>query len=229
MKIHRLIALFALTILSLSGTGCSAFSSDIIDPAIEIPEKRYVVVVPFRDMNYDNGFDSPLGAELATRVTRLLKEKAEFRVRPIEVVVDLFNVDNPKNLTAKEVAARTKADYVVMGDVIRWRLADENTFGLKRGSCSIDISVYETADAAMERLDGSSDAEDLPKNGRGRLAIAKKRVSAAFPQEYGMKEYGSYDMTDEQIENGLTNTAALQISWIFVGHTKDEERLMNGK
>ncbi|MEZ0229087.1 MAG: hypothetical protein ACAI25_10720 [Planctomycetota bacterium] len=227
MKIHRLVALGALAFLSLAGSGCS---SDILDPVIEIPEKRYVVVVPFRDMNYDNGFDSPLGSDLATRVTRLIKEKGEFRVRPIQLVIELYQEDNPRNLTAKEVAEKTKADYVIMGDVIRWRLADENMYGgLKRGSCSIDISIYETADAAMERLDGTDDKEDLPKNGRGRLAIAKKRVSAAFPQEYGMKEYGSYDMTDEQIETGLLNSAALQIAWILVPHTKDEDRLMQGK
>jgi hypothetical protein len=225
MKIRRLIALFALALLSLSGTGCFT-GNDIIDPVIEIPEKRFVVVVPFRDMNYDNGFDSPLGSELASRLTRLLKEKGEFRVRPAQVVIELYQDGNPRQLTAKEVAEKTKADYVIMGDVIRWRLADENTFGLKRGSTSIDLSVYETADAALERLDGTDDVEDLPKNGRGRLAIAKKRVSASFPQEYGMKDVGSYDLTDEQIENGLMNAAAIQMSWLFVPHTKDEDRLL---
>jgi hypothetical protein len=188
-----------------------------------------VVVVPFRDMNYDNGFDSPLGADLAERLTRVLKEKADFRVKPVEVVVELYQEGNPRNLTAREVAEKTKADYVVMGDVIRWRLADENTFGLKRGSCSIDISVYETAAAAEERLSDSKDKDDLPKNGRGRLALAKRRVSAAFPQEYGMKEYGSTDMSDQQIETGLLNTSAVQIAWLLIPHTKDEEKLAAGK
>jgi hypothetical protein len=227
MKIHRLVALFALTLLSFTGTGCGAFGGDIIDPAIEIPDSRYVVVVPFRDMNYDNGFDSPLGADLATRVTRFLKEKGDFKVRPIETVLELYQ-ENPRNLTAKEVAEKTGADYVVMGDVLKWRHADENTFGLKRGSSTIDISVYETASAAMERLSGG-DKEDLPKNGRGRLALAKRRVASAFPQEYGMKEYGSTDMSDDQIESGLLNTSALQIAWLLVPHTKDEDRLMGGK
>lgn len=228
MKIHRLVALCALSVLSLVGSGCGT-GSDIIDPVIEIPEKRSLVVVPFRDMNYDNGFDSPLGADLAARVTRFLKEKAEFRVKPVEVVVELYQTDNPRTLTAKEVAEKTGADYVLMGDVIRWRLADENTYGIKRGSASIDISLYETGAAALERLADSKDKEDLPKNGRGRLALAKKRVSTAFPQEYGMKDIGSTEMSDEQIENGLLNTSALQISWLFLGHTKDEDRLANGK
>lgn len=226
MKIHRLASILAIVLPCLA-SGCG--SGDIIDPAVEIPSQRKLVVMPFRDPEFDNGFDSPRGAELASRVTKLLKEKAEFHVKPVDVVLELYEGDNPRNLTAKEVAEKTGADYVLMGDVVRWRLADENTYGLKRGSCSIDVTLYETHDAAMERLKNDSDKEDLPKNGRGRLALAKRRVSAAFPQEYGMKDVGSYDMTDEQIETGLTNSAALQVAWLFIAHTKDEDKLAAGK
>jgi hypothetical protein len=201
MKIYSLLLILAPLVLA---TGCG--SGDIIDPKVEIPKERRLVVVPFRTAEYDNGFDSE-------RVLELYEE----------------GNGNPKNLTAREVAEKTKADYVLMGDVVSWRHADENTFGLKRGSSSVDITLYETALAAKERLKDTEDADDLPKNGRGRLALRKVRVSASFPNEYGMKEIGNYDLSDEQIENGLLNSSALQIAWLLVPHTKDEEKLMAGK
>jgi hypothetical protein len=222
---HCLAALGAI-VLSALVSGCT--SGDIIDPSVEIPEKRSLVVVPFRDPEYDNGFDSPRGSDLATRVTKLLKEKAEFRVKSVDVVIQLYEEGNARNLTAKEVAQKTGADYVLMGDVVRWRLADENTFGLKRGTSSIDVSLYETYDAANERIKDDKDREDLPKPGRGRLALAKRRVSASFPNEYGMKDIGTYDMSDDQIETGLLNSSAIQVAWLLIPHTKDEEKLMGG-
>src|SRR4051812_22752097 len=104
-------ALFALA-LPLLTFGCAG--RDIIDPAVEIPDKRSLVVVPFRDEMFENGFDSPRGCELAARVTKILREKAEFRVKNVDVVIQLYDEGNPKRLTAKEVAEKTHADYVLM-------------------------------------------------------------------------------------------------------------------
>jgi hypothetical protein len=227
MKRSRLAAIAAV-VLPLLSTGCK--SADVIDPIIEIPDKRVLVVVPFRDEQFDNGFNSPRGCELAERVTKLLKGKAEFKVRSQDVVVALYDENNPTRLSAKEVARLCKADYVLMGDVLKWRLKDDDMASpVYRGSCVIELSLYETADAAQERLKDDKDRDDVPANGRGRLAFAKRRVTASFPHEYGLSDVGTYAMSEEQIDGGLTNSAAQQVSWLFLAHTKDEEKLVQGK
>jgi hypothetical protein len=227
MKRSRLAAIAAV-LLPLFSSGCK--SGDIIDPVIEIPDKRVLVVVPFRDEQFDNGFNSPRGCELAERVTKLLKSKAEFKVRSQDVVISLYDDNNPTKLSARDVARLTKADYVLMGDVLKWRLKDDDMASpVYRGSCVMELSLYETADAAAERLKDDKDKDDVPANGHGRLAFAKRRVTASFPHEYGLSDVGTYAMSEEQIDGGLTNSAAQQVSWLFLAHTKDEEKLIQGK
>jgi hypothetical protein len=227
MKLHRLAA-FAALLLPTFASGCK--SGDIIDPVIEIPEKRVLVVVPFRDEQFDNGFNSPRGCDLAERVTKLLKGKAEFKVRSQDRVVALYDDNNPTALSARQVADKTNADYVLMGDVLKWRLKDEDMASpVFRGSCVIELSLYETASAAQERLKDDKDRDDVPVNGRGRLAFAKRRVTATFPHEYGLGDVGSYSMSEEQIDAGLLNSAATQVAWLFLAHTKDEEKLANSR
>lgn len=225
--VRALGALAVLTVLS----GCSSLlGGDMIEPAIEIPDGRAVVVVPFRDQDFANGFESPRGCDLAEKVTRILKDKSngDFRVRSQTAVVDLYNKGDPRQLTAREVAEKTQSDYVIMGEVVTWQLQDDNTYGLYRGTAEIDITIYETADAAKER-NPDEDPDDLPRQGRGRLALAKKRVSAVFPQEYGLSGVGSYEHTPKQIESGLANAISLQVAWLLVEHSKEEQKLAAGK
>lgn len=227
MKI-RLVAAFAALLLQGLASGCA--NKDIIDPVIDIPEKRSLVVVPFQDEQYENGFDSPRGCDLAARVTSMLKEKAEFRVKKQDVVISLYDENNPRHMTAKEVAEKTGADYVLMGHILKWRTKDDNMYSpVYLGNAIIEVSLYETAAAANERVKDERDREDLPANGRGRLAIAKQRVTASFPHEYGFGKIGSYEMGEAEVEAGLMNTAAMQVSWLFIPHTKDEEKLVNSK
>ncbi len=226
MKRSHLAAIAA--VLPLFSSGCK--SGDIIDPAIEIPDKRVLVVVPFSDTEYGNGFNSPRGCDLAERVTKLLKSKAEFKVRPQDSVIALYDENNPTKLSARDVARLCKADYVLMGAVVDWRLKDANMASpVFRGSCVIELSLYETAKAAEERLKDDKDKDDVPTNGHGRLAFAKRRVTASFPHEYGLNDVGSYSMSEEQIEGGLMNAAAQQVSWLLLAHTKDEEKLVGGR
>ena len=225
---RSLLAAIAALVIPLSSSGCK--SGDIIDPIIEIPDKRVLVVVPFRDEQFDTGFNSPRGCELAERVTKLLKGKSDFKVRSQDVVIGLYDDNNPTKLSARDVARLCKADYVLMGDVLKWRLKDDDMASpVYRGSCVIELSLYETADAAHERLKDDPDKDDVPNNGRGRLAFAKRRVTASFPHEYGLSDVGTYAMSEEQIDGGLMNSAAQQVSWLFLGHTKDEEKLVQGK
>jgi hypothetical protein len=118
-----------------------------------------------------------------------------------------------------------------MVDVIRFGTRDDDMTpnGLLRGSATFEVSVYETSDAAADRAKSDKERDELPPPGRGRLAVAKKHVEASFPREYGMAGYGTTEMSADQIEEGLKNESATRISWILVGHSKDEEKRAEGK
>lgn len=227
IRSHAFVAVVSL-LSCLVTPGCG--DHDIIDPVLEIPEKRSLVVVPFRDEQFANGFESPRGCDLAESVMAMLRDKGEFRVLNKEKVLALYNENDPKTLTARDVAEKTGADYVLMGDVIHWGLRDDNTFGgLLRGSATIEVSIYETAAAAAERAKTDKEKDDLPAPGRGRIAIAKKRVNALFPREYGMADVGTYQMTEVQVEDGLKTAASQAVAWLLISHSKEEEKLAGGK
>jgi hypothetical protein len=225
MKTQTLLALLSLLVVT---QGCAR---DNLTPIIEIPRHRALIVMPFHTDQAPNGFDSDRGTELAERLIKLLKEKAEFRVKGVQVVLDIYNDPtlDTDTLTAKQIAEITSADYVLMGDVVSWRHADPDTIGLKRGSSSIDVTLYETAAAAQERIGSPRDDLLATNDGRGVLALRKHRVSTCFPQEYGMSEVGSPDFSDEQIESGLLTASALQVAWLLVPHSKNEQKLAAGK
>lgn len=228
--LYRVLALLGAVLASaLVSSGCA--NHDIIDPVVDIPEQRSVVVVPFQDNDFRNGFDSPRGCELATRVTKILKEKAEFRVKPIDCVLALYNDQNPTALSAPEVAQKTGADYVLMGHVLKWQLRDPNTIGLYRGSSVIELTLWESAESAKDRLKDDKVISDLPHSGPGYKAFVKQRVQALFPREYGMSDIGVSDMgmTEEQVDEGLVNSSAQQCAWVLLAHTKDEDKLSQGK
>lgn len=222
-------ALFPL-VTALIATGCGEF--EVVDPIIEISEKRTVAVVPFRDTDFDNGFDSPRGTEIAWNVVNRFRDRGDFKVVSKEKILSLYDPATETHApTAREVALKTTADYVLMADVVHWQVKDEdmNPGGLLRGMALIDVSIYETYDAALERAKSDKEKAELPDPGRGRIVVAKKRVKAVFPREYGLAGVGTMEMTPEQVEDGLKLAAAQQVAWLLVSHSKDEEKKAEGK
>jgi hypothetical protein len=223
-NLRRACAVVALA-LPLLTSGCG--DKDIIDPSFEVPEKRSLVVIPFEDMG-QNGFLSDRGANLSVLVAEALKAKHEFAVVSKEKVLQLYNEGDPRTLTAAQVAQKTGADYVLMGSILRWQTHDPKfSSSLWRGDATVEITLYETGDAAAERLGndkkkGEESAANLP--------IQKKRVSAFYPHEYGTPE-GSYDieMSEEKIDAGLRARTAQEISWLLIPHSKDEDHLAKGR
>jgi hypothetical protein len=225
--------------LSLCLTACGEF--EVVDPPLEISDKRTLAVVPFRDSEFANGFDSPRGKELAEIVRNRIQSKADFTVLPMKDVYAVYESADEGHASdehaerapprARELAQRLHCDYVLMADVVHWGTKDDDMIpgGLLRGSASIDVSIYETSEAAQDRVKSDKDRDELPPPGKGRLALAKKRVEASFPREYGMAKYGTTDMTPEQIEDGLKNETATRIAWLVVSHSKDEEKKAEGK
>lgn len=207
-----------LAMLALGG-GCG--SSDIIDPIIEIPPERSLVVVPFKDEDFQNGWDSPRGTELAGRVTKNLAEKAEFKVTPLERAMEIYDSTNPRELTSQEIAEKTGADYVLRGDVLLFRTRDPGAVNALRGTAIIAVSIYETPKAAKK---ANPDAP-LPKKGR---IVRTTEVSATFPNEYGLEKEGVWEIgehTAEWIATGLKATAARAVAQLLYGHTKEEAHL----
>jgi hypothetical protein len=225
---HAFFALLPLFCLA----GCGEF--EVVDPAFQIEEKQSVAVVPFRDTMFTNGWESPLGCELAGNVTRKLRDAGEFQVVNKDRVSVLYNPSDAnagEPPGAREIAAKTKADYVLMAEVVHWQTKDDgmNDGGLLRGMAIIDVSLFETYDAAVLRAKSDKDKQELPPPGKGRLVLAKKRVQAVFPRDYGMAGFGTTTMTPEEVEDGLKLAAAQQVAWVLLSHTKDEEKKAEGK
>jgi hypothetical protein len=212
----------------LVATGCGGM--DVVDPAFDIPDSKTVAVVPFRDEDFDVGFESPRGCELAAGVARRLADKGDLQVIPKEKVLALYDSNARHPPGAPEIAKRTSADYVLMADVVHWQTRDSNTSGgLLRGQAVIDVSVYETYDAARARAKSDKEQAELPPPGKGRLVLAQRRVSAVFPRDFGMAGFGTTEMTEAEVEDGLKLAAAQAVSWLLVSHTKDEEKHAEGK
>jgi TolB-like protein len=209
--------------------GCFGSDKDIIDPVVEIPSKRSVVVVPFEDQG-QNGFLSERGGTLSLLIADALKAKGEFNVIAKEKVLALYDTEqDPRSLSAAQVAQKTGADYVLMGSIVRWSLREANMVGVIRGDATVEVTLFETADAAADRL-GTEKKKKGDEPGTSNLPIAHKRVSAFYPHEYG-QPFGSddMDMTEDKVDAGLRVRTAQEIAWLLVGHTKDEDHLAKGK
>src|SRR5262249_34986215 len=157
------------------------------DPILEIPSDRSLVVVPFKDEDFQNGFDSPRGTELAGRVAKTLAEKADFKVTPTDRIMEIYDSSNPRELTSQEIADKTGADYVMRGDVLMFRTRDPGSVNALRGTAVIAVSIYETPKAAKK------DKPDAPMPKKGRV-VRVTEVSANFPNEYGLEHEGVWEI-----------------------------------
>ena len=212
-------ALVPLALLVLA-PGCG--SNDIIDPIYEIPSERSLVVVPFKAEGFEKGYDSPLGIELADRVTKNLQGKAEFKVKPQDELLALFDQQgDARQLGAREIAEKTGADYVLLGDVRSWQLRDPGSVNLLRGTSAVTLILFESPRAAAEKGDKGAGAK------KGRI-VRTTEVTALYPNEYGLDGVGVGDFGGDGvrvIETGLKTRTAKAIAELLYPHTKEEQRL----
>jgi hypothetical protein len=200
-------------------SGCGVFGDDIIDPIVTIPSEKTLVVVPFKDEDFRDYCQSPRGADLALRVSKILEGKAECKVKPIEEVIALFDDKNPRELSLQEIADKVDADYLFLGDVRTWRTQDPGAINLLHGTSVIDIQIF-------ERYVKPEKGAPEPKNKKGRV-VRSAEVSANFPNEYGMGDVGepSVGHTHEEVDLGLRAVTARRVAQLMYGHTKDEAHL----
>jgi hypothetical protein len=212
--------LFSLALAFAVGCG----SQDIIDPIYEIDDDHTLVVVPFSERDIPNGWESPRGADLATRVTKILGKRAEFQVKPVEALLPLYDDRNPRELSPAEIAEKVGADYVLTGHLKLWQLRDRGAVNALRGTSLVEVFIYESPALAAKKRE----KEKNPTRDRVAKAVAQAEVSGLYPSEYGLERYGEWDFGDEQeerIEEGLRSASAKRVSELLYGHTKEEAAL----
>lgn len=194
--------------LLLPSAGCALFSDDI-EPIWEIEDDDYVVVHPFHDAEADTAWGSRDGHALAAQTTEELASHADFHVVPYEDVLALMVARDPEQgagaaldvqeLTPKELADLTGADYVVMGDVLELQLRDPKAVALVQARGTMDIKLFRVARGREERevAEELSERQRRIEQARARLhltpskqsphggrIVAGGRVSAIYPDTY---------------------------------------------
>jgi hypothetical protein len=228
MKKTALLSVFvrALPVLAILALGSGCATDDIIDPIYEFPSNTSVIVIPFKDEDFQNGFDSPRGTALAQRVTKLLEQHGECKVVPIEKAMELYDTANPRDLTSQEICEKTGADYVVRGEVLVFRHRDPGAVNALRGTSSVGVTLFESAKAARQKAkDGDKVSDHALLKGR---IVRTSEVSTVFPNEYGLTEEGVWEIGDHNaywIEKGLMARTSTAVAELFYGHVKEESHL----
>jgi len=138
----------------VSITGC-LFGGHGIEPKFPTSGKK-VAVIPFRE---DDLFyvESKLGLDMAARVIREIARNAiDMRaVDPKPAYEEYLVYKDPDKVEWDKVAAKLKADYVLIGHIRRFRARDpKRDVNLFRGEMIIEITVMraDNSIAAMETI-----------------------------------------------------------------------------
>jgi len=202
------LRLIACALFLVPSAGCALFSDDI-EPIWEIDDDEFVVVHPFYDAEADSAWGSRDGHELAAQTTEELATHADYNVVPYEEVLALMVASDPKRgpgaaldvreLTPRQLADLTGADYVILADVLELQLRDPKAVALVQARGTLEVKVFKVARDREEEQQAEELGErerrieqarhDLgltPKNRSphgGRL-VAGGRVTAIYPDTY---------------------------------------------
>jgi hypothetical protein len=220
-------------LLLLPLAGCETFGHT--DPVWEIDEEEHIVVMPFKDPDFPDRWDSPRGHETAMRTTEILQREAEFGVRPYEDVIGLFQADDVNKLSPREVAALCKADYVLVCEFEQLELKDPKSINLIQGSSRVRVRLFQVErkseteeDAAQRKADEQRAAREragLPpleydRGGRF-IGDAERVVEARFPSDF-MNPGGELFLEASDVEAGLLLATAKKVARLYYPHQEDK-------
>jgi hypothetical protein len=224
----RPAACLALLLLS----GC--FGSTEIDPVYEIDSDSSLVVIPFKEPTFPDRWDSPAGHRLAEATTMVLSENADFEVRPYRKVIELFAAEKKdvRQLKPRDVAALTKADYVLVCDLSRWEPMEVKGVGITQANATATARLFK-----VERGKRASDAEEDERVReqnearreiglepilveRGGDFVSKVEVSARYPDTF-MGQEGETFLNQDEAETGLISALAREVAKLYYEHEED--------
>jgi hypothetical protein len=198
--------LHAVAALALGAALTGCLSDPIIDPVVDIDDRK-LLILPFSDAHFAR-YDSGRGNVLAKRIADSLAEKRRVQgeddvidvVRFEELVTAVRDVD-PRELEPREVASRTRSDYVLVGEIEKYETRRKGDVGVIRGTAAVVFDVIDVSTQA-----------DRP--------IFSTRIVMQFPpDDYTMAGVMPLTEGDEQaIDAGLMMRLTSRIAELFTYH-----------
>lgn len=229
---QRILPVSLLALLPL--TGCILGGATTIDPVWEIEPEETVVVVPFKEPDFQDRWDSPTGNRLAELTTQLLAENADFEVCPYRKVLELYAAEKKdvRQLRPRDVAALTKADYVIVCDVERWDPSEVKGVGITQANTrakarlfKVDRKNRDTDEEAQARVREQNEArKDIGLEPvlveRGGDFVSTVEVNAKYPDTF-MGQEGETFLDQAEAEAGLIAALAREVALLYYEHEEE--------
>jgi hypothetical protein len=220
-------------LLLLPLAGCETLGHT--DPVWEIDEDEHLVVMPFKDPDFPDRWDSPRGHETAMRATEILQREAEFGVRPYEDVIGLFQADDVSKLSPREVAALCKSDYVLVCDFEQLDLRDPKNINMHQGTARVRVRLFQVERKSKEAEDAAERKAAEQRAARERAGLppleydrggrfigeAERVIEAKFPSDF-MNPSGELFLESADIQSGLLLAAARKVARLYYPHQADK-------
>jgi hypothetical protein len=212
--------------LLLAGCG----GAEIEDPIYEIPPDEYMVVMPFDDPDLGGRWESPRAHDLGKLTTIQLDQQAEFGVRPYEKVIGLFAADDVAKLGPRDVAALTRADYVLVCDLERFDLQEDKHVNFNVGHATAKVRLFKVErrtpeeEAEFKRKDeeyrkaaGKANIPVKPIAEGGRF-VCEETITTKYPNDYST---APPDLKPSEIQDGLMQSLARKVAKLWYAHEKE--------
>lgn len=212
--------------LLLAGCG----GADIQDPIYEIPPEDYLVVMPFDDPDLGGRWESPRAHDLAKYTTVQIDQNAEFNVRPYERVVELFTADDVAKLGPRDIAALTKADYVLVCDIERFDLEEQGHVNFRVGHATAKVRLFrverrtaeeeEEYQRKEEEYQKAAERAGVPvrKVDKGGRYVIEETITTKYPSDYSTADP---NMKPSEIQAGLIQSLSKKVAKLWYSHEKE--------
>lgn len=224
---------FAALLLVAPLSGCSGL--DMVDPVWEIPPEDHLVVMPFKDPDFNDRWDSPRGHEIAQRTTEIMQRECEFGVRPYDEIYALYHAEDVNKLSPRDVAALCRADYVLVCDIEHFELMDPKSVNIRQGTARVKVRLFqvqrrtpEEEARAQQRNKERDEARRLAgmeplvyDRGGEFLAKAERVVEVRFPSDF-THPGGDPFLAPDEVERGLIMSTARKVAKLYYTHPQEK-------
>ncbi len=212
--------------------GCSA---NDVDPVWEIAPEDHLVVMPFKDPDFRDRWDSPRGHEAALRTTEVMQRECEFGVRPYEEIYGLYHAEDVSKLSPRDVAALCRADYVLVCDFEQLDLRDPKNINMTQGTARVKVRLFQVqrrTPEEEERAQQKNRERDEARRKAGMeplaydrggefIAKAERIVEAHYPSDF-MHPGGDIFLDPNDVQQGLLLAAARKVAKLYYTHTAEK-------
>lgn len=222
----------AALLLAAPLAGCSA---NDVDPVWEIAPEDHLVVMPFKDPDFRDRWDSPRGHEAALRTTEIMQRECEFGVRSYEEIYGLYHAEDVSKLSPRDVAALCRADYVLVCDFEQLDLKDPKNINMTQGTARVKVRLFQVqrrTPEEEERARKQNEERDEARRKAGMepiaydrggefLAKAERVVEAHYPSDF-MHPGGDIFLDPEDVQQGLLLAAAKKVARLYYTHPAEK-------